>query len=47
MNPTSVFSEAQLDRLEELLDSAMFKDEAMQLDELQALEAQAGAAKAP
>jgi len=37
MNPASVFSEAQLDRLEELLDSAIFKDEAMQLDELQAL----------
>ena len=30
-------SEAELDRLEELLDSAIFKDEAMQLDELQAL----------
>jgi uncharacterized protein len=37
MNPPTAFSEAELDRLEELLDSAVFKDEAMQLDELQAL----------
>jgi len=37
MNLSPAFSEAQLDRLEELLDSAIFKDEAMQLDELQAL----------
>lgn len=37
MNPNPAFSEAELDRLEELLDSAIFKDEAMQLDELQAL----------
>lgn len=31
------FTEADLDRLEELLDSAIFNDQAMQLDELQAL----------
>jgi len=37
MNPLPAFSEDQLDRLEELLDSPVFKDEAMQLDELQAL----------
>lgn len=37
MNPPQTFSEADLDRLEELLDSPVFKDEAMQLDELQAL----------
>lgn len=33
----ATFTEADLDRLEEWLDSAIFKDEAMQLDELQAL----------
>ncbi len=33
----ATFTEADLDRLEELLDSPVFKDEAMQLDELQAL----------
>jgi uncharacterized protein len=37
MNPSPAFSETELDRLEELLDSPVFKDEAMQLDELQAL----------
>lgn len=37
MNPLQAFSEAELDRLEELLHSPIFKDEAMQLDELQAL----------
>jgi len=37
MNPPQTFSEAELDRLEELLDSPVFNDEAMQLDELQAL----------
>lgn len=37
MPPHPVFSDAELDRLEELLDSGIFKDEAMQLDELQAL----------
>lgn len=37
MNPSPVFTEAELDRLEELLDSDVFRDEAMQLDELQAL----------
>ncbi len=39
MNPTAqeTFSEADLDRLEELLDSEIFKGEAMLLDELQAL----------
>ncbi|MFA7268988.1 MAG: UPF0149 family protein [Sterolibacterium sp.] len=35
LSPT--FSEADLDRLEALLDSSIFKDESMQLDELQAL----------
>ncbi len=37
MNSLPAFSEAELDRLEALLDSSIFKDEAMQLDELQAL----------
>lgn len=39
MNPPAheTFSEADLDRLEELLDSEIFKGEAMLLDELQAL----------
>lgn len=37
MNSLPTFSEADLDRLEELLHSAVFKDEAMELDELQAL----------
>lgn len=37
MNPPQTFSEAELDRLEELLDSPVFRDEAMQLDELQAM----------
>lgn len=37
MNPLPLFSEADLDRLEEFLDSEIFKDEAMQLDELQAM----------
>lgn len=37
MSTPPAFSEADLDRLEELLDSAALKDEAMQLDELQAL----------
>ena len=37
MNPLPAFSEADLDRLEELLHSEIFKDEAMQLDELQAM----------
>ncbi len=39
MNPTpnEPFSEADLDRLEELLSSDVFKGEAMQLDELQAM----------
>lgn len=37
MNPLPAFSEADLDRLEALLDSDIFNDDAMQLDELQAL----------
>ena len=37
MNTPQAFSETELDRLEALLDSDIFKDEAMQLDELQAL----------
>lgn len=37
MNSLQAFSETDLDRLEALLDTSIFKDEAMQLDELQAL----------
>jgi uncharacterized protein len=37
MNPSLPFTDADLDRLEELLDSPLFKGEALQLDELQAL----------
>ena len=37
MNPSQPFTDADLDRLEEFLDSSIFKGEALQLDELQAL----------
>lgn len=37
MNPLPAFSEADLDLLEERLHSPVFKDEAMELDELQAM----------
>lgn len=37
MNPVPPFSEDDLDKLEALLNSEIFRDEAMQLDELQAL----------
>ena len=37
MSPSQPFTDADLDRLEELLESPVFKGEALQLDELQAL----------